>query len=420
MSVTHDLVRRSATGRPVIDFDHHSPAYRDTWKQLAARFHATGSPVAWTEHHGGYWVVASWEEVQRIGSDWETFTSVNDLTGTENGGKGQLIPQMPYRLHLGESDPPLHTERRRIEAPFFTPKALRQWAPVARQYLDEALDKVAGRGHAELIDDVIIPTTARTTLYVLGYDPDDWHDAAYAAHEGVYLLPDDPRYPHEAQARLRGRFRDMLAARSQTPAGDVLSALATGTVQGEPLGLEVAESMVNALVFGGFDTTTAATASALIHLTQHPDQAERVRTDAAYRKNAIEEFLRFWPPGTGIARTAVRDTEILGQPIARGESVYMWLAGANRDPLKFPDPDRLDLERDNARDHVSFSTGNHRCLGSPLAKAELDAMLETILTRLPGLRIDPDAVVGYPSIGGAHGYISVPATFTPTSTPTEV
>ena len=139
-----------------------------------------------------------------------------------------------------------------------------------------------------------------------------------------------------------------------------------------------------------------------------------MRTDTIYRRNAIEEFLRYYPPATGLARTAVRNTEILGQPIAPGERVLMWLAGANRDPLKFPDPDTIDLERANAREHVAFSAGHHRCLGSPLAKVEIDKMLQTILTRLPGLRIDPEAVVGYPRIGGVRGYIAVPATFTPT------
>ena len=211
---------------------------------------------------------------------------------------------------------------------------------------------------------------------------------------------------------MRAAFREMLTERAKNPTGDIISALATGTVLGEPLELDAGESMMNALVFGGFDTTVSLAASALIYLTQHPEQAERVRTDGAYRKNAIEELLRFFPPVAGLARTAVQDTEILGQPIARGERVYMWFAAANRDPVHFADPDTIDLERVNARDHVAFSAGNHRCLGSPLAKLELDAMLETILTRLPSLRIEPDSVVGYPSIGGVKGYIAVPATFT--------
>jgi cytochrome P450 len=151
---------------------------------------------------------------------------VNDLDGTENGGPGQIIPQMPYRLVLGESDPPFHTDRRRIEAPFFTPKALRRWRPVAQRHLHEAINEVIEQGSADLIDDIIIPTTARTTLYVLGYDQDDWQDAAAAAHKGSYLPHDHPDFPHAEQGRLRARFRAMLVERGENPTGDVISALA--------------------------------------------------------------------------------------------------------------------------------------------------------------------------------------------------
>jgi cytochrome P450 len=91
----------------------------------------------------------------------------------------------------------------------------------------------------------------------------------------------------------------------------------------------------------------------------------------------------------------------------------VWLAGANRDPKKFPDPDVLDLERENARDHLSFSVGNHRCLGSPLAKLEISEMLATIGQIIPDLTIDHSAIERYPSIGAVNGYSRVPATFTP-------
>lgn len=405
--------------RPIIDFNQHSQNYRDNWQRMAAEFHATGNPIAWSPNHDGYWVTASWEAVHQVAGDWETFTSVNDLTGTENGGQGQLIPRMPYRLHLGESDPPLHTDRRRLEAPFFTPKALRDWAPVVQKHLEEALAKVAGAGSAELIDDVLIPTTARTTLHVLGYPDDGWQDAATAAHESAFRLPDDPRFPYDELARLRGGFRDMLIKRGERPTGDIISALATGTVQGEPVGLEVGESMMNALVFGGFDTTVSCAASALIYLSQHPPEAQRLREDKEFRRNAIEELLRFFPPATGIARTAVRDTELLGHPIKAGERIYLWLAGANRDPQKFPDPDTINLDRANAREHVAFSAGHHRCLGSPLAKVELETMLPAILG-LPDLRIDPEEIQIFPSFGVVRGYVAVPATFTPTTFPAGV
>jgi cytochrome P450 len=403
----------TVVGRPTLDFDQHSQDYKHNWVQMAADVHATGNPIFWTPHHGGYWVVASWEGVHAVGSDWKTFTSENDVAGTGNGGKGQMIPPNSYALALGESDPPLHTQRRRLEAPFFTPKALRSWRPKVREHLLEALNQIAGRGAADLIDDVIIPTTARTTLFVVGYGADDWEDAAAAAHLSSFILPGQPGFPMDEMVRLRGKFRDMVESRRETPTGDIISALAHGEVNGVPVSTDDAESMMNALVFGGFDTTTAATASALIYLDQHPEQRRRVSQDEAYRKNAVEEILRTMPTASGMARTAVQDTQFMGQHIAAGERVFMWLAAANRDPLVFPDPDTVDLERANAVDHVTFSTGHHRCLGSPLAKIEISAMLETILTEFSDMRIDHEAIERYPHLGLVNGYSRVPVTFTP-------
>jgi cytochrome P450 len=248
---------------------------------------------------------------------------------------------------------------------------------------------------------------------VLGYDADDFRDAAAAAHRMSFTHPSSPDYPYVEAARMRENFRTALLERRETPTGDILSALAHGTDQGEPLDLDAAESMVNALVFGGFDTTASLTGHGLRFMQAHPDQAKRWREDPAVRKNFVEELLRIHPPTGHMARTAVRPTQVLGQEIQPGERVYMWFAAANRDPHVFPDPGAFDPDRHNARDHVSFSTGHHRCLGSPLAKIEIEAMLTTVAERLPDLRIDEDEVVRYPRIVGTDGFIRLPATFTP-------
>ncbi|MFI6309614.1 cytochrome P450 [Nocardia fusca] len=398
--------------RPTIDFDHHSDYYRQNWQRMAADLHATGSPIAWSEHHGGFWVVGSWEGVRRIGADWESFTSYNDLEGQGNGGRGQMIPQNQYRLDLGESDPPLHTERRRLEAPFFTPKALRQWRPVLAEHLRQAVDAVIESGQCDLVDHIIIPTAARTALFVTGYGPDDWKDVAAVAH-GFLLPPDHEDFPLEQLSRLRQQFRDMLTQRRAQPNGDLISALATGKVQGHELTLDEGESMMNALVFAGFDTAAATTVSALLLIDRHPEHRDRVVTDDAFRANLIEETLRLCPPPAGMARTAVRDVEFMGQKIAAGESVFMWLAAANRDPKQFENPDTFDPERANAKDHVSFSTGHHRCLGAPLAKVEVSEMVRVICGELADLRIDHDSLRQHPAQGGVNGFLNLRADFIP-------
>jgi cytochrome P450 len=398
--------------RTLVNFDHHAPVYLEEWMEMAAAFHATGNPIGWSKSHDGFWVVGSWAGVNSVGEDWETFTSYNDLEGTGNGGRGQLIPPNAYRLDLGESDPPLHTERRRLEVPFFTPRALRRWRPVARSYVIEALNAVVDAGECDLVKDVIIPVTAQTTLYVTGYGPEAWSDVAAVAH-GSLLAPDHSDFPLEEITRLRGNFRDKLSQRKQEPTDDLISALATGSVQGAGLTLDEGESMMNALVFGGFDTAAATTVSALRVLDKHPEYRERIVDDEPFRKNFVEEVLRVYPPPAGMARTAVRDVELMGQHISAGESVFMWLAAANRDPSVFADPDTFDPERANAKDHVSFSTGHHRCLGSPLAKAEIADMLQIICREIDDLRIDEDSIQQTSAHGGVNGFTHMRATFTP-------
>ncbi|MDQ0691437.1 cytochrome P450 [Arthrobacter sp. W4I7] len=401
--------------RPTFDFDHHGPEYRDGWGEIARDYHASGGPVVWSGNHDGFWLVGSFAACAAVLEDWETFTSYNDLEGTGNGGRGMMIPQMPYRLELGESDAPLHTQRRRIEVPFFTPRALREWGPVAQRNVDDALDAVIQNGTADLVNDIVLLTAARTTLHLLGYSVPNMDHVADVAHRQSFTMPTSPDFARlyaEATA-LRGDFRKEFLSRRADPTGDLISALAAGTVDGKPLSDQEGESMINALVLGGFDTTTSATTHALRWLSTHREEIPKVRDDAKYRKNAVEELLRYFPPTSSVARTAVRDTEVMGQKIAKGERILCWLAGANRDPQQFPDPDTIDLARANAPEHLSFSNGNHRCLGSPLAKVEIGIMLETILRRIPDFTFDEDKAQPYPSIGFVNGYISAPISFTP-------
>ena len=393
---------------PAFDFDHHSLHFRDHWPEIARQLHASDFPMAWTPHHGGYWVLASWEEAKRVLTDWETFSSDNDIKKEREGFRGVVIPQAPYQLILSESDPPLSVARRHLELPFFTPKALRRWAPLAKQFFRQALDECAGRDEVDLVHDIVIPTTARTTLNIVGFEADNWRDAAMSSHRSTYLLPDHPEYPHAEMARTREMFHQYISARRAEPKDDIVTALATGKIDGTPLtDLEV-ESMLSALVFGGFDTTTSAVVNALIWLAGQPSARDTLRSSREALAAGVEEFLRFFPPTSSVTRNARRDVEIGGRTVKKGDRIWCWLGGANRDPTKFPDPDVIDLARANARDHLSFSAGPHRCLGAPLAKVEITEVLETFLHELPDYTIDPARVAPFPRFGVILGYLNVP------------
>jgi cytochrome P450 len=144
------------------------------------------------------------------------------------------------------------------------------------------------------------------------------------------------------------------------------------------------------LLFGGIETTEGMIANAIVHLLSHPDQLAAVRAEPELLANAIEESLRLEPAAAVIDRYATRAVELAGAPIGERELVVISIAGANRDPSVFPDPDRFDVRRENAKLHAAFAHGPHVCIGMHLARLEAQTGVARVLERLPGLRLDPD------------------------------
>jgi cytochrome P450 len=174
--------------------------------------------------------------------------------------------------------------------------------------------------------------------------------------------------------------------------------VASGINQGDSLigeasraGLGTDEVVANAavLMFGGIETTEGMITNALLHLLTNRDQLDLVMADLDLLPNAIEESLRLEPAAAVVDRYATRDVSLAGAEISRGDLVTVSLAGANRDPAVFPDPDRYDVRRPNARRHLAFASGPHICLGMHLARLEAVTALTALLTRLPDLHLDP-------------------------------
>jgi cytochrome P450 len=160
---------------------------------------------------------------------------------------------------------------------------------------------------------------------------------------------------------------------------------------GEAGGLTRTEVVSNAavLMFGGIETTEGMIANAMLHLLDHPDQRALVERDRGRLAGAVEESLRLEPAAAVIDRYATRDVRVGGATIARGDLVTISLAGANRDPAEFPDPDRFDIRRENVRHQIAFAHGPHVCIGMHLARLEAQTAIGRLLDRLPRLRLDP-------------------------------
>jgi cytochrome P450 len=187
---------------------------------------------------------------------------------------------------------------------------------------------------------------------------------------------------HAAFAELDDRIRGVLRG------GDGSSLLEAA--RADARGLDDAGVVSNAgvILFGGIETTEGMIANAVYHLLANPDELAAVRADPSLLANAVEESLRLEPAAAVVDRYATRDVVLAGAPIAERDLVTVSLAGANRDPAMYPDPDRFDVRRENARHHVAFAQGPHVCPGMHLARIETELAVRRVLA-LPGLRLDP-------------------------------
>ena len=390
--------------RPVISYDHQTPEYALHHKQVA-RDLLENTPVAWSDTHGGFWVVARHADAKRIAENWREFSSENRRG--DQTRRGILIPQAEQPLTLNECDPPVHTKRRMIEAPYFTPKHLRNWVVAAEDYTRRTIDSFIEKGEVEFYKDLCVRVPAMTTLHVGGVDPEEWElfaDPA-GAFEGDVV---------KAYAEITERLVRLLEKRRDDPREDVASALAKATkADDEPLDIRVGAAMLHTIVTGGFDTATSVLCNALYWLDGHPEEREFLRQNPDAMGNAVEEFLREFPPVHNLARNVVEDVELGGQLLKAGDKVLMSLYAANHDPEKFEDPWTVKLDRPNARDHRAYSAGNHRCLGAPLARVELRHVLNEVLRRLPDYRIDHSRAQPFETFRIVGGWSCLPATFTP-------
>ena len=342
---------------------------------VLARLRAS-EPVSWVPALGG-WLVTRRDLAMQVMRDAETFTVDDPRFST-----GRVVG--PSMLTL---DGPEH---RRHRAPFAAPFRLgpvreRFTAPV-REETDRLLDAIAPAGEAELRRELAGPLAAAVVTLALGLEATGtaevlgWYDAIVGSVTAITA----GGAPTEAGRRGFEALRDaMEPAMRRGPESSLVAAAA-----GEG-GLEPGQVVSNAavLLFGGIETTEGMIAGAVAHLLAHPDQLAAVRAEPALLADAIEESLRLEPAAAVVDRYATRTVELAGAPISAGDLVIVSIAGANRDPAVFPDPDTFDVRRENARLHAAFAAGPHVCIGMHLARLETHTAVARVLERLPDLRL---------------------------------
>ncbi len=392
--------------RPTVHFDHHSREFAENpWPVLQELREHT--PVAWSEEHGGFWVLTRYEDIKRVALDDETFSSADGILIPAKKNKGQQ--SIPI-----ETDPPVFHEYRRIMQPLFAPKAIERLDPAIGAFVHRCIDGFIERGECDLVHDLADPVPAMTTLHKLGLPVEDWPMYSEPQHKTVFLRQDHPERPAalEGLKRMREAIVDAVQDRKEHPRDDMITYLTRATVGDRPIEDREVTEMVQLTIQGGMDTTGSAISSAVVQLADDRETRLELANDPDALAVAVEEFLRFEPPQFALARTAKEDVEIGGQEIRAGERMLLVWASGNRDGGVFDDPDELVLDRFPNR-HMTFGLGAHRCLGSTMARRMMATTLRALFQRIPDYAVDPDAVERAETIGVVYGKFSVPATFTP-------
>lgn len=289
-------------------------------------------------------------------------------------------------------DPPDHTRIRRMMSRAFTPRAVARVRSRVEEVAEELLDQ-APRTDFELMSGYagVLPVVVISEL--LGIPTKDWERVKAwgdVLATGLDVIGAAP--PSQVAPALRGLadyLTELFEQRRREPGDLVIDTLIAGSGPEVADGLTDRELMATAtlLLTAGFETTVNLIGNGVRALIEHPDQRALVQADPELMPNAVEEVLRWEPSVQMTSRLARRDTELAGRPVRKGTSVIVMLAGANRDPDVFADPDRFDVTRANAREHLSFAAGVHYCVGASLARLEAEVALRALFRRYPDLAL---------------------------------
>jgi cytochrome P450 len=375
-------------------------------EQIRARGRLARTPIAW--------VSADHEICRTILRD-NRFKVTNPANMNLPKAINWLIrhtdPQLPNPAEppsMLQVDPPDHARYRRPVAHAFTPRAIDKLRTRIVEVTDELLDRLEAAPNPDLIADFAAPLPAEIIAEVLGVPEEPRSRMLERGEKGAPLLDIGvswKTFRQGMQALQDGdrEFGDHIERLRVEPGDDIFSHVIR---EGDLSRRELAATAV-LLAGAGFETTVNLIGNAIVLLLQHPDQLSMLREDPDMWPNAVEEVLRLDAPVQMTSRTAGRDLELAGHRIAAHQTVALLIGGANRDPDVFAEPDTFDITRANAKDHLSFSSGLHACLGASLARMEAAIALRALFERFPDLQLDRTATPR--GLATLRGFRHIPA-----------
>ncbi len=374
------------------DFDLTSQEFYRNSNQIFAQLREQEPVTAQTSSYGRrMWYVTRYEDVEAVLKDTEHFAmdfrAAFDPETVEKMNRPQLMDMV--NNHLLTKDGEDHRRLRSLVTQAFTPRRIAALRPRIQQIAETLLDKVRDQGEMDLVEEYAFPLPITVIAELLGIPVEDranfreWSDAFVSGP-----FKGDEQAFYESAMGFVMYLGQIFEQRRKNPQGDLISALLHAEEAGDRLSTEELFSMVVLLIIAGHETTVTLIGNATVAVLAHPEVKERLIDHPEQMPQAVEEFLRYESPvQRALARWVTKDVEIDGKHIPRGDMVVPVLGSANRDSAEFEHPTRLDIDRPNLNAHLAFGKGIHYCLGAPLARLEGEIALNTLLRRLPGLRL---------------------------------
>jgi cytochrome P450 len=369
---------------PSLDADFFAPEIRaDPWPFFARLREA--DPV----HHrpGGDWLLTRYADCQAVLADPRCSSNpAHEAQPAEGSPARQAGSNLLLFL-----DPPDHTRLRRLVSKAFTPRRVEGLRPRIAELVDTLLDEVAGERTFDVLEALGYPLPVIVICDLMGVPKGDRNDLKEWSTAASRLLDPDVEGATLEQGllgamALAGYFDQLFEERRRSPQDDLVSGLVAAEEAGDRLSADELRAITVLLFIAGHETTMNLIGNGTYALLRNPDQLALVRDDPEVARPAIEELLRFDGPVHATARVPTEDIDVGGATIPKGDRMIVALGAANRDPAEYPDPDRLDVTREDNR-HLTFSHGIHFCLGASLARVEGQVAIPRLLQRFPDLQL---------------------------------
>ncbi len=399
VSTNSPLAKRPAhvTDAVTYDFDMFSDAaYVADPHQRILDLIKTAPPVFWTPRNGGHWMLMSHAANFQASRDTEIFSSeivpqalIKAMMAKMPPGSPHIPQPLPITI-----DPPDHTAYRAPLQRAFSPKAMLGLQTSIRELAIELIEKMKAKGGGDFVEDVAEPMPVQIFLKMFGLPLERQQEYRALVKEHMEGNQNhDPRSMVARMLKLTGIMRETVLERKANPKDDLISMLWQSEINGKATTLEDLENYCVVLFTAGLDTVVNGIAHGVLHLARHPELQRDLRASPGKIQGASEEMLRRYTFTVPLRRVA-KDTNFQGVEMKANDRIMLFLPAADLDSSEYPDAESYSLERQNSV-HIAFGVGPHRCLGSHLARLELQIVYEELLARIPEFRLDQGKPMTY-------------------------